>query len=211
MRRGRRREFKLKGGSTLEGTDGAGWVFVFSGESERDLAGAGAGEGGLRSRGRSRAALTGLSPPAGPPRGLLKSHCDPDPPLGRSESDARSELAAFAPGSKRESSAGCQFGAGARAGRPEMGRPSRARAIVGESGDAIGYAITSQRRVSRDRNRRSPPGASPPADMVHWRRDRRCPDEDPSRELFGLHRTPEAGRRGSFDHDRRGRVADMLT
>ena len=92
-----------------------------------------------------------------------------------------------------------------------MGRPSRARAIVGESGDAIGYVITSQRRVSRDRNRRSPPGASPPADMVHWRNDRRCPDEDPSRELFGLHRTPEAGRRGSFDDDRRGRVADTLT
>mmetsp|Transcript_14447 Transcript_14447/g.62672 ORF Transcript_14447/g.62672 Transcript_14447/m.62672 type:complete len:436 (+) Transcript_14447:394-1701(+) len=62
----------------------------------------------------------GLSPPAGPPSGLLKSHCDPDPPLGRRESDARSELAAFAP-----------------------------------------------------------PGASPPADMVHRRKVRRCPDEDP--------------------------------
>ena len=138
-RRGDGREFKLKGGSTLEGTDGAGRVFVFSGASdERDLAGAGAGEGGLRSRGRSRAALTGLSPPAGPPRGLLKSHCDPDPPLGRSESDARSELAAFAPGSKR----GVERGLSVWRGSPG-----------GPAGDGAPFAGASDRRGIGRRDR----------------------------------------------------------
>lgn len=116
--------------------DGA--IRLLGRKSERDLAGAGAGEGGMRYRGRSRAALTGLSPPAGPPRGLLKSHCDPDPPLGRRESDARSELAAFAaPGSKR----------------------SRARVVSlarepGPAGDGAPFAGASDRRGIGRRDRR---------------------------------------------------------
>ena len=116
--------------------DGA--IRLLGRKSERDLAGAGAGEGGMRYRGRSRAALTGLSPPAGPPRGLLKSHCDPDPPLGRSESDARSELAAFAPGSKR----GVERGLSVWRGSPG-----------GPAGDGAPFAGSSDRRGIGRRDR----------------------------------------------------------
>ena len=75
-----------------------------------------------------------MSPPPGAPSGLLKSHCDPDPPLGRRLSEASNELAALAPWEeKRGGREGSVSLAGyLEPGAPEMGRLRWARATGGE-------------------------------------------------------------------------------
>ena len=127
----------------------------------------------------SGAAPTGLSPPPGAPSGLLKSHCDPDPPLGRRLSEASNELAALAPWLEEKGRTGreCQFGGllGARCagdGAPPVGASD-------------GWGMKGRDRRYDHVTRAGFVGSD--ASLTSWRvttgRHRfgavRCPDEDP--------------------------------